>query len=189
MSIINEAERIKENIQNAYKALADRGAAIPEKQNSENLPAAIQSIPNESGGTKNLLLTPIYVHCSKNSSTTSSSSASSYIKVNIAGGKTLKISGRYSKQRGGCSLSLELNKSINVNNNTISLGTSVDGTYTISGITAATISEGSEYSHVFNLENADCDEIYIRACIIWKAASGTAYYGSAVLNIDEIVVS
>ena len=62
MSIISEAERIKGNIQSAYEMLGDKGAIIPEQQNSANLPAAIQSIPNGSGEAENLLLVPIFIN-------------------------------------------------------------------------------------------------------------------------------
>lgn len=189
MSIISEAERIKGNIENAYMILAGKGADIPEAQNSANLSGAIQSIPSGAGEAENLLLTPVYVYGYKSSSTTSSSSANNYIKVNIKGKKTLKISGKYSKQRGGCSLSVSLLKSVEMSNGALSLGARIDSAYSISGITAATNSVSGEYSNVFNLENAGCDEAYICIGTTWQGASGNAYYGVAVISVNEIIVS
>ena len=46
MSIASEIARIKGNIAAAYAAAADKGATLPDVQNSANLPATIQGIPS-----------------------------------------------------------------------------------------------------------------------------------------------
>lgn len=51
MTIASEITRIKTNIASAYTALEEKGAVIPEVQNSDNLPEAISSIV--SGGAGN----------------------------------------------------------------------------------------------------------------------------------------
>lgn len=45
MSISSEISRIEGNIADSYTAAAAKGAAMPETQNSANLPRTIQSIP------------------------------------------------------------------------------------------------------------------------------------------------
>ena len=45
MSVEAQIQRIKNNIASAYHKAAERGAALPEVRSSENLPAAIESIP------------------------------------------------------------------------------------------------------------------------------------------------
>lgn len=50
MTIASEITRIKTNIAGAYTALEEKGAALPETQNSENLADAINSVPITSGG-------------------------------------------------------------------------------------------------------------------------------------------
>lgn len=45
MSIASEIHRIKNNISAAYSACESKGATMPQLQNSNNLPAAIRSIP------------------------------------------------------------------------------------------------------------------------------------------------
>lgn len=44
MSIANEIERIKRNIANAYEACLNKGATMPDIQNSDNLAETILSI-------------------------------------------------------------------------------------------------------------------------------------------------
>lgn len=44
MSVATEIDRIKQNIENACSAIAERGGTLPEVQNSANLADAIQSI-------------------------------------------------------------------------------------------------------------------------------------------------
>lgn len=44
MSIVSEAERIIENVANAYSVLSAKGATMPDEQNTENLASAIESI-------------------------------------------------------------------------------------------------------------------------------------------------
>lgn len=51
MSIQSEIERISSNVASAYDAVREKGGAIPEKQNSNNLAAAIQEIPTIGGVT------------------------------------------------------------------------------------------------------------------------------------------
>ena len=48
MSVQGEINRIKSNIENAYNALASKGATMPQTQNSENLASTAQSINLES---------------------------------------------------------------------------------------------------------------------------------------------
>lgn len=48
MSVQSEINRIKNNIENAYDALASKGATMPQTQNSENLASTAQSINLES---------------------------------------------------------------------------------------------------------------------------------------------
>lgn len=50
MSIVSEIERIKTNISNAYIRLFEKGATLPEVQNSTNLASTIESIEQSSGG-------------------------------------------------------------------------------------------------------------------------------------------
>ena len=47
MSIVDEIQRIKNNIANAYLECETKGATIPENKNSENLPETINSIQNK----------------------------------------------------------------------------------------------------------------------------------------------
>lgn len=44
MSIATEIDRIKQNIENAYSAIAERGGTLPDVQNSANLADAIKNI-------------------------------------------------------------------------------------------------------------------------------------------------
>lgn len=48
MSVQSEINRIKSNIEDAYDALASKGAIMPQKQNSDNLAQTAQSINLES---------------------------------------------------------------------------------------------------------------------------------------------
>ena len=48
MSVQSEINRIKSNIEDAYDALAAKGATMPQKQNSDNLAQTAQSINLES---------------------------------------------------------------------------------------------------------------------------------------------
>ena len=48
MSVQSEINRIKSNIEDAYDALAFKGATMPQTQNSENLASTAQSINLES---------------------------------------------------------------------------------------------------------------------------------------------
>jgi hypothetical protein len=48
MSIVNELKRIENNIANAYTALGEKGAELPQEQNSNNLASTINSI--QAGG-------------------------------------------------------------------------------------------------------------------------------------------
>ena len=48
MSVQSEINRIKSNIEDAYDALASKGATMPQKQNSDNLAQTAQSINLES---------------------------------------------------------------------------------------------------------------------------------------------
>lgn len=50
MSIQDEINRINQNMTNAYSALGDMGATLPETQNSENLANAIRTIPQSGSG-------------------------------------------------------------------------------------------------------------------------------------------
>ena len=50
MSIQGEIERIKFNVSSAYGAVQEKGGALPEEQNSDNLSTAIKGIP--AGGGK-----------------------------------------------------------------------------------------------------------------------------------------
>lgn len=45
MSVQGEIDRIKGNVAAAYAAVSAKGGALPETQNSENLPGAVESIP------------------------------------------------------------------------------------------------------------------------------------------------
>ena len=47
-NIANEITKLKQNIKNSYSIIESRGGTVPEKQNADNLSAAIDSIP--SGG-------------------------------------------------------------------------------------------------------------------------------------------
>lgn len=65
MSIQYEVNRITQNIASAYTACAEKGATIPEQQNSGNLAAAILSIPEGSGGEEEIPddgKTRIFIH-------------------------------------------------------------------------------------------------------------------------------
>lgn len=50
MTIASEIQRIKTNIENAYTSCENKGATIPEIQNSANLATCINSIVNEGAG-------------------------------------------------------------------------------------------------------------------------------------------
>ena len=52
MSIVDEIQRIKNNIANAYLECETKGATIPENKNSENLPETINSIQNKGVSSK-----------------------------------------------------------------------------------------------------------------------------------------
>ena len=45
MAIVDEIERIKTNIENAYTALEEKGATLPTERNSDNLSAVIIEVP------------------------------------------------------------------------------------------------------------------------------------------------
>lgn len=45
MSVQSEIDRIKGNVAGAYSAVAEKGGAVPRRQNSDSLPDAIRSIP------------------------------------------------------------------------------------------------------------------------------------------------
>lgn len=45
MSIQSEINRISGNVADAYSALSAKGATLPSKQNTDNLPSTIESIP------------------------------------------------------------------------------------------------------------------------------------------------
>lgn len=49
MSIQDEINRIESNVEDAYQSARSMGASMPPEQNSNNLPAAILSIPQEGG--------------------------------------------------------------------------------------------------------------------------------------------
>ena len=49
MAIVDEIERIKTNIANAYTALEEKGATLPTERNSDNLSAVIVEVPTGSG--------------------------------------------------------------------------------------------------------------------------------------------
>ena len=186
MSIISEAERIKGNIQSAYEMLGDKGAIIPEQQNSANLPAAIQSIPNGSGEAENLLLVPIYAYSYKSANASINHYARNFIKVNTKGKKSIKISGKYYKQRGGCVLQAGILESAGWSSSGVfTTGIRIGAVHTISNNTTASTAEKGEYSNVFDLENEERDAVYIYIDIMWQNTS----YGTACISIDEIIVS
>lgn len=47
MTIQSELERIGNNISSAYSALGENGATLPETQNSDNLAATVQTLPEK----------------------------------------------------------------------------------------------------------------------------------------------
>ena len=47
MTIQSELERIGNNISSAYSALGENGATLPETQNSYNLAATVQTLPEK----------------------------------------------------------------------------------------------------------------------------------------------
>lgn len=49
MAIVDEIERIKTNIENAYTALEEKGATLPTERNSANLSAVIIEVPTGGG--------------------------------------------------------------------------------------------------------------------------------------------
>ena len=51
MAIVDEIERIKTNIANAYTALEEKGATLPTERNSANLSAVIVEVPTGGGST------------------------------------------------------------------------------------------------------------------------------------------
>lgn len=51
MSIQSEIDRISENVASSYAAISSKGGIVPETQNSDNLPEAIDSIPTGPGYT------------------------------------------------------------------------------------------------------------------------------------------
>ena len=61
MSVVNEIERIKTNIANAYTALKNQNATIPSVENSEGLSSAIASIQTGGGSpiTKGLVINEV----------------------------------------------------------------------------------------------------------------------------------
>ena len=50
MSIQNEINRINQNIANAYSAMGNMGATLPETQNSDNMANTVRTIPQSSDG-------------------------------------------------------------------------------------------------------------------------------------------
>ena len=44
MSIASEISRIKDNIASAYDVLREKGATMPEEENSDNLASTIESL-------------------------------------------------------------------------------------------------------------------------------------------------
>ncbi len=56
MSIVSEIERIKTNISNAYEKANEKGAILPELQNSDNLSSTIDGIEQGIGDISNKLL-------------------------------------------------------------------------------------------------------------------------------------
>lgn len=58
MSVVNEISRIKTNIKNAYVKASEKGAILPDNQNSDNLASTIESI---TGGGNDMLQTRINV--------------------------------------------------------------------------------------------------------------------------------
>ena len=51
MSIQSEIDRLNRNVAQSYEAVRERGGAVPEEANSDNLAAAINTIPESSGGS------------------------------------------------------------------------------------------------------------------------------------------
>lgn len=51
MAIVDEIERIKTNIANAYTALEEKGATLPTERNSDNLSAVIIEVPTGGGSS------------------------------------------------------------------------------------------------------------------------------------------
>lgn len=49
MSIQSEIERINYNVSSAYSAVQEKGGTVPQEANSDNLPAAISTIPEMEG--------------------------------------------------------------------------------------------------------------------------------------------
>ena len=56
MSIVAQIERIANNVSNAYNAISDAGGTLPETRNTDNLEAAIRSIPTISEETTPALI-------------------------------------------------------------------------------------------------------------------------------------
>lgn len=59
MTIADEIQRIKTNIENAYTVCNNKGAVIPGVQNSDNLAACIDSIVGEGSGLLESIISDI----------------------------------------------------------------------------------------------------------------------------------
>lgn len=55
MAVVNQLKRIKTNIKASYTALADKGAELPTKQNSDNLASTIANLEIGSSGSDEIL--------------------------------------------------------------------------------------------------------------------------------------
>lgn len=55
MTVLNELQRIENNIKASYTALADKGAELPTKQNSDNLATTIANLEVGGGGNDEVL--------------------------------------------------------------------------------------------------------------------------------------
>lgn len=63
MTLMSEIERVRDNIAAAYIALDEKGATLPESQNSANLADTIASVPSGGGGEVrgNWVVPPLYL--------------------------------------------------------------------------------------------------------------------------------
>lgn len=61
MTIADEIQRIKTNIENAYTVCNNKGATIPQEQNSDNLADCINSITGDGEGLLEGLISEIVV--------------------------------------------------------------------------------------------------------------------------------
>lgn len=85
MSIATTIQSIKDNLENAYDELLDKGATIPANKNIENLADAIASIQSGGGGTYELTEKDI-------------SDSMLYYDLEIFGGVTMPTQAEYSSQ-------------------------------------------------------------------------------------------